>query len=100
MEQRKAPLWLIGLLVGALLTVSLIALSFLGSQILGLPFVAFEFFDWLGRVLPGGIVVNMIETIVSVIRGLNLGDTDSTAKLIEQMLGLGTFLMIGTVIVG
>jgi DMSO/TMAO reductase YedYZ molybdopterin-dependent catalytic subunit len=98
MEQRKLPLWMIGALVGGLLTVSLTALSFLGSQVLGLPFAPFEFFDWLSRVLSGDIIRFTITNIVNFIRTFNLGPTDTTAKLIEQIMGIGTFVILGIVL--
>ncbi len=97
MQNRKLPLWVIGAIVGALLTISLIALSYLGSRVLGLPFVGFEFFDWLGRVLPGGLVTFAIDSIVAVIRSLNLGPTATTAKLAEQIMGVGAIITLGAV---
>lgn len=42
-----------GALAGAMLTVAMIALFFAGWQLAGLPFVPFDVFDWLARVLPG-----------------------------------------------
>jgi DMSO/TMAO reductase YedYZ molybdopterin-dependent catalytic subunit len=98
MEQRKTSLWLTGAIVGALLTVSLTALSFLGNQVLGLPFVAFELFDWLSRVLSGDVIRFTITNIVNLIQTFNLGPTDTTAKLIEQIMGVGTFVILGAVI--
>jgi hypothetical protein len=42
-----------GALVGALLTAPLIGVMYLADQLGGLPFVPFDLFDWLTRVLPG-----------------------------------------------
>lgn len=95
MEKRNASLWQTGMLVGALLTLPLLALSYLGNRALGLPFIAFDFFDWLGRTLPGWIVTPGIDAIVAVIRALNLGPTATTAKLAEQLMGVGGILALG-----
>jgi DMSO/TMAO reductase YedYZ molybdopterin-dependent catalytic subunit len=71
------------------------ALLYLGQQLAGLPFVPFDLFDWLARVLPGSLVTAGIEAIVTLVGALNLGATDATAKLIEQLLALGLFVGAG-----
>ena len=45
-----------GLFVAAMVTVSLIAILFLGWRVLGLPFAPFDIFDWTTRVLPGHLI--------------------------------------------
>jgi DMSO/TMAO reductase YedYZ molybdopterin-dependent catalytic subunit len=88
---------LVGALVGGLTSLPLIALSFLGSQLAGLPFIPFDVFDWLARVLPGRLIIVTIETMVKVIRALNLGATDTVAKRVEG--GLGVLFFIGVCVV-
>ncbi|NWF70514.1 MAG: molybdopterin-dependent oxidoreductase [Chloroflexi bacterium] len=95
MQTQKLPGWGSGALVGALLTISLVAISFLGHQAVGLPFVGFDFFDWLGRTLDGRVVTFGIDMIVGVIRSLNLGPTATTAKLAEQIMGVGAIIGLG-----
>lgn len=86
---------LTGALVGALTTLPLIALFALSAQILGTPFFPFDVFDWVARALPGPVITFGIDSMVGIIRGLNLGPTDQTAKLAEQALALGLFIVIG-----
>ncbi len=93
----KKPSVLTGAIVGALLTAPLIAILYLASQLAGLPFVPFDVFDWVGRNLPGGLVTFGIDTIVSVITTLNLGETSSSAKAAEQFMAVGGLFITGIV---
>lgn len=86
-----------GALVGALLTAPLMAVLYLAGQVAGLPFSPFDFFNWLARVLPGNVITLGIDTIVTLINSLQLGETSSTAKLMEQLLALGMFLGLGII---
>lgn len=87
----------IGALVGVLITAPLMALLYLGAQVVGLPFAPFDLFNWLARVLSGDIIAVGVGAIVTVIATLNLGETSSTAKLIEQLAALVMFLSLGVV---
>lgn len=89
--------WLTAVGVGALLTVPLMAIFFLAFRLMGLPFVTFDLFDWVARVLPGDVITLGIDSIVGLIGGLNLGPTSATAKTIEQLMALGLFLAVGIV---
>jgi DMSO/TMAO reductase YedYZ molybdopterin-dependent catalytic subunit len=91
---RKAPLFL-GALLGALTTLPLIGLFYLGEQFALLPFVPFDLFDWLARVLPGELIGLSIALIVRLITTLQLGATGETAKLIEQLMALGMVIAGG-----
>jgi DMSO/TMAO reductase YedYZ molybdopterin-dependent catalytic subunit len=83
------------LLIAAMLTAALLAILFLGWKVFGLPFVPFNVFDWLTRHLPGSVISFGISSMVSIIRGLDLGSTSETAKLGEQALGVvGCFLVL------
>ena len=68
-----------------------IAATYLGNRLAGLPYLPFDIFDWLARVLPGRLVATSIDTMVMIIRGLRLGPTASTAKLAEQGMALVQF---------
>jgi DMSO/TMAO reductase YedYZ molybdopterin-dependent catalytic subunit len=94
---RKQPPLTLGALVGGLTSLPVMALLYLGEQFAGLPFVPFDLFDWLARVLPGDIITLGIDSIVRLIRTLNLGPISELAKLIEQLLALGIFIAIGFV---
>ncbi len=88
---------LTGALFGLLTSLPVIALSYLGQAIAGLPFVPFDIFDWMARVMPGGLLTLVIDTLVSIISGLNLGETSSTAKLFEQIMAISQLVIGGAV---
>lgn len=77
-----------GLWLGALTSVAVIAVLYAGSALAGLPFVPFDIFDWMARVLPGGLISFVIQTMVALIGFLNLGETSSVAKTIEQLIAI------------
>jgi DMSO/TMAO reductase YedYZ molybdopterin-dependent catalytic subunit len=91
------PKILTGAWVGACLMAGLIAIFFLASQLVGTPFVPFDFFDWLSRNLPGGLVTNGIDSIVAVIESFRLGAIDVVAKSIQQLIALSIFVSLGMV---
>ncbi len=88
---------LAGALVGAMLTAALIALLYAAWQVAGLPFVPFDVFDWMTRVLPGRLIAFGIGSMVAIIRGLNLGPTSVIAKAVEQSMGIAGLLVTGIV---
>ncbi len=88
----------VGALVGGLLTASLMALWYLAFQLAMLPFVPFDLFDRMARLLPGDVVAFGVESMVSVIRALALGETSGTAKAGEQLMALGGCLAAGIVL--
>ncbi len=97
MDNRKPSLWLAAIL-GLLTSLPVIALSYLGSQFAGLPFIPFDLFDWLARVMPGNIINLGIDSEVSLIRLFNLGPTDTTAKTLEQTTGVLIVVASGAVL--
>ena len=88
---------LLGLALGALTSIPVLVLSYLGHWLLTLPFVPFNLFDWQARVLPGRVITFGIDTIVNLILALNLGSLSQTAKLAEQILALTQFVLTGAV---
>jgi DMSO/TMAO reductase YedYZ molybdopterin-dependent catalytic subunit len=86
-----------GLSVAAMLTAALIAILFLGWKVAGLPFVPFDTFDWLTRVLPGRLIAFGIGTMVAVIRLLSLGPISSTAKTAEQAMAIAVLFIAAVV---
>jgi DMSO/TMAO reductase YedYZ molybdopterin-dependent catalytic subunit len=96
---RKPSVW-VGLLVGALVTAPIIALFFLGDTLAQLPLPPLDAIDFAARVLPGDVITFGIDTMVGVIRGLDLGRTDTSAKLAEQMIGTVTLFITGVVASG
>jgi DMSO/TMAO reductase YedYZ molybdopterin-dependent catalytic subunit len=97
-DAAPRPTLITGALVGAMLTAPLIVLFLLGSVLLDLAFVPLDLFDWMARVLPGDIVVFGVNAIVEVIDQFDLGPTDSTAKLLQQLQGVAMVFGIGVVI--
>src|SRR5262252_2279420 len=86
-----------GAMVGLMLMVSLIAIFYLAWKLFGLPFVAFDVFDWLARALPGAIIASGIDAMVSVIRALHLGPTAETAKIAEKTMAIAGLLVTGAI---
>jgi DMSO/TMAO reductase YedYZ molybdopterin-dependent catalytic subunit len=85
------------LFVGASVTAALVGVLYFGWKVAGLPFVPFDAFDQLTRVLPGRVIAFGIGTMVSVIRALNLGPTAETAKTAEQAMAVSGFLVGGVI---
>lgn len=85
---------LVGGLLGAITSLPLMALTFLGSQVAGLPFIPFDLFDWIAGALPGNVVSLLIDTMVRVILLLHLGQISNAAKLLEQLIAIGTMLVV------
>jgi DMSO/TMAO reductase YedYZ molybdopterin-dependent catalytic subunit len=74
--------------VAAMVTAALIGILFFAWRVVGLPFVPFDEFDALTRLLPGRFIAFGISTMVTVIRALNLGSTAETAKAAEQAMAI------------
>lgn len=91
------PSLTLGALFGALTGLPLMALFYLGQKLANLPFVPFDLFDWLARVLPGGLVTLGIDTMVETIRFLNVGSVSEVAKTAEQLMALVLFVMLAAV---
>jgi DMSO/TMAO reductase YedYZ molybdopterin-dependent catalytic subunit len=85
------------LFVVASVTAALIGVLYFGWKVAGLPFVPFDTFDQLTRVLPGRVIAFGIGTMVSVIRALNLGPTAATAKTAEQAMAILGLFVTGVV---
>jgi DMSO/TMAO reductase YedYZ molybdopterin-dependent catalytic subunit len=98
MNTPRPPRVLTGALVGGLLTAALLAIFYAASQLVGTPFVPFDLFDWMGRILPGAVVRFGIDLIVSTISAFNLGETSSTAKIAEHIIAIGQIIVFGVVV--
>ena len=93
----------LGALLGGLTSLPVLALLYLGELLASLPFVPFDLFDWLARVLPGGVITAGIDALVRLIAALNLGPTSVVAKRVEQasalLLFVGGGALLGAAIV-
>ena len=83
-----------GALAGALLTAPLIAFLYLADELAGLPYLPFDFFDWMTRVLPGSVVTFGIDLMIDMLRFLGLGVAD-TAKTAEKLIAVIQFFFMG-----
>jgi DMSO/TMAO reductase YedYZ molybdopterin-dependent catalytic subunit len=93
----KKPGIIAGALTGFLLTIPVTALFYFGFRIAGLPFVPFDIFDLISRLLPGTVITFGIESMVGLIRGLNLGQTAVVAKAAEQAMAVIIFIIAGVI---
>ncbi|HYT22986.1 MAG TPA: molybdopterin-dependent oxidoreductase [Candidatus Polarisedimenticolia bacterium] len=84
-----------GLFVASMVTAALVGIFFAGWKIAGLPFVPFDSFDWLTRVLPGRVLGFGIGIMVEVIRELHLGPTSETAKTAEHAIAIAGLFVMG-----
>lgn len=92
---KRPPVWM-GALIGALLTPPLMALLFIGERFAGLPFLPLDFFNWLARTLPGGLLTFGIDSMVDTLIAIGFGENlDNAAKTAERTMGLGIFWFIG-----
>ena len=78
----------IGALVGALATAPLIGLMYLADQLAGLPFIPYDLFDWITRVLPGPLITFGIDVMIDAMRlvGMSVAATAKTAEKIAAVL--------------
>src|SRR5262245_45614185 len=97
MKDSRTPRVFNGLLAASMVTTALIGTLFFGWSVAGLPFVPFDVFDWLTRVLTGRVIAFGIGTMVSVIRTLSLGPTSDIAKLAEQVMAIAAVFIAGVV---
>jgi DMSO/TMAO reductase YedYZ molybdopterin-dependent catalytic subunit len=99
-NSKSISIW-IGALIGALTTLALIGLLLLSQPIFGTTFIPFDIFDWMARVLPGGLIRFVIASMVAIIqvlqRFLPIGDTSTAAKLAEQAIAVAQFVAAGAV---
>ena len=86
-----------GLFVTSMVTAALIGIFFAGWKLAGLPFVPFDSFDWLTRVLPGRVLGLGIGIMVDAIRALHLGPTSETAKTVEHAIAITGLFVMGIV---
>ena len=84
-----------GLFLTSMVTAALVGILFAGWKIAGLPFVPFDSFDWLTRVLPGKVLGFGIGIMVDVIRELHLGPTSETAKTVEHAIAIADLFVMG-----
>lgn len=93
----RRPSLLSGALIGGVLMIPLIAISYLGQQAARLAFVPFDLFDWIARSLPAALINFGRGSIESVVAAIQVGDTSNTAKAAENLLGIVLVVVIGVI---
>jgi DMSO/TMAO reductase YedYZ molybdopterin-dependent catalytic subunit len=88
-----------GLLLGVVTSLFVIAVLAVANARADLPFVPFEIFEWITRILPGGVITVGIDLMVSIISTLGIGSTSVAAKLAEQGMAVALFVL-GAAIAG
>lgn len=83
------------LLTAFLLTLPLVAVLYLALVLIGVAFPPFNLFDLVARLLPGNLLTFGIDLMVDGIRALNVGATDTMAKLAEQLMAVVMFGGVG-----
>lgn len=94
----RKPSILTGAIWGGLLTIPLMALSFLGTQVAEFPFIPSLVFNTVRDLTPGALITATIDTMITVITGLNLGRLDTAAKTAEEFMSLGMVFVIGVIV--
>ena len=86
-----------GAVIGGVLTAPLIGLMYLVDKLAGLPFVPFMLFDWITRVLPGGLVTFGIDTMIDamLMAGMSVA---AAAKTSEQIAAVLLVFVLGIVL--
>lgn len=97
-HRRGARSGAAGVLAGAVATPPLIAALAAGWTAAKLPFAPFDLFDALTRVLPGSLLTAGIDSLVSVLRSLDVSSTSASAKMAEQTMAIVVFWIAGVVV--
>ncbi len=87
----------IGAVTGGLLTAALTGVMYLANKLVDLPFIPYEFFDWITRVLPGGLVTLGIDLMIDTMLMVNMSVADS-AKTAEQIIANIQIVVMGAVV--
>ncbi|MDB4955799.1 MAG: oxidoreductase molybdopterin binding protein [Myxococcales bacterium] len=82
-----------GLFLGVVTSLLAIAVLAVANARADLPFVPFEIFEWITRILPGGVITVGIDLMVSIISALGIGSTSVAAKLAEQGMAVALFVI-------
>jgi DMSO/TMAO reductase YedYZ molybdopterin-dependent catalytic subunit len=97
MQRSQKPGMPAGLFLAAMVTAALIGIFYFGWRVAGLPFVPFDLFDWLTRMLPGRVIAFGIGVMVSIIRAAHAASTSQTAKLAEQLMAVAGCFVAGSI---
>ena len=85
-----------GAIIGGVTSVPVLALSYLGFVLTGVPFTAFALFDGFVRLLPGPIVTFGIDSMIAFLNFINLGSISGSAKTAERLGAILIFIIGGS----
>jgi DMSO/TMAO reductase YedYZ molybdopterin-dependent catalytic subunit len=89
----------LGLVAGILLAAPLVSILYLLHATAGMPFIPFDLFDGMVRILPGAMVTFGIDTMVRLLMFLGL-DLSASSKTAEQIQAIAIFLGISAFTAG
>ena len=75
-----------------------LALLYAGQQVANLPLIPIRFFEWITRVLPGGLVTFGLEAMIQALHALRLGPTSVLGKALEFVMAYFMTLIILTLL--
>lgn len=88
-----------GATIGLLAGIPWLALSYAGFQAASLPVVPFSLFEWLTRILPGGLVTAGLEVMIQTLHSLQLGPLSVLGKSVQ--IGMAyTLALFGLTLLG
>ncbi len=85
-----------GAAIGLSLTAALVSVSAAGWKAAGLPFIAFDLFDWLASLLPGAVVTFGLDAVVSATSAAHVS-IGLAAKTAEQAMAIALLLFAGAI---
>jgi sulfite oxidase len=85
-----------GAIIGGITSIPVLAMSYLGFVLTGVPFAAFAIFDGLVRILPGPIVTFGIDSMITLLNFINLGSVSGSAKTAERLGAIIIFILGGS----
>ena len=75
-----------------------LALLYAGQQVANLPLIPIRFFEWITRIMPGGLVSVGLETMIQALHALRLGPTSVLGKALEFVMAYFLTLIILTLL--
>jgi len=86
-----------GAIIGGISSIPVLAMSYLGFVLTGVPFTAYALFDGLVRVLPGPIVTFGIDSMIALLNLVNLDAASGSAKIAERLGAIIMFILGGSI---
>ena len=86
---------LLGIIVALIFTAPLIGIMYVADQVVNLPFVPFDFFDWIAGVLPGNLLTFGIDMMIDTLRFFGGAEAVTNAKIAERIMAVVMFGSVG-----